>query len=130
MKQIFVTLLVLFLFGCTKEEVLIADYMDAVPDARFAGTWYGGNRYSGNDSYSFSYTDNVVIRNYISGSNIMFFSFYWRKKKNGSGFECKINSWPNAPKDSKSRDDEGWIDLKLEWIDENTIKMDDIVLTK
>lgn len=119
MKNLIVLLIMVSLVGCKKEEVLIPDFMDSVPDARFAGTWYQSN--NKNDFYTFSTINNLISRTYyISAGSLMDYQMYWRKSKDGSGFESKLTNVSN----------ENWNKFEIEFINETTIKIENTTYTK
>lgn len=129
MKKI--TLLLLFMIafvGCKKEEVLVPNFIDGVPDARFAGTWYqGGNK---NDYYSFSTDNNLITRFNLTGGSIMNYLMYWRKAKNGLGFEYKLKGDLDMKSISYSKEDEKWDKFNIEIIDDKNIKIGNTIYSK
>lgn len=133
MNKVLILCFIIVLLGCKKEKVLIPDFIDGVPDARFAGTWYAGDKSNKYDYYSFSSVSNIATRHYSSisgsGSTLMVYQFYWRKSEEGSGFEYKFKSANDDIIDYSKEGDE-WDDLELTWVNETTIKMGDSIYSK
>ncbi len=119
MKNVLIFLLVAVLVGCNKEEVLISDFIDGVPDARFAGIWYDSENRRTRYEFSIVNNEGKYFVASATGGPLIAYSFYWRKSATTGKFEIK-----------RDFGDKVWSDFELEFIDINNIKIESKKFTK